>query len=230
MSNIGFRIYMQIERPSRELIKGFRGIPVANISDLMNRSSVMNSRIQKIGGRKLLGSAFTVKTRSGDNLMLHKALQMAEPGDVIVVDAGGELNQAITGEIMMATAQQRGIAGVVIDGAVRDVEALRLMEMPVYAAGVTPAGPYKNGPGEINVPVSIAGMVVHPGDILVGDGDGIVVIRPEDAEALIQKAQEKHQAERDIMKAIRERKRDYSWIEEELSNKKCEIIDGKYKL
>lgn len=225
MSNVGFRIYTQIKRPARDIIKEFRGIPVANISDLMNRSGVLDSRIQKIGGRKLLGSAFTVKTRSGDNLMLHKALQMAEPGDVIVVDAGGELKQAITGEIMMATAAQKGIAGVIIDGAVRDVEALQQMEMPIYAAGVTPAGPHKEGPGEINVPVSVGGVVIRPGDILVGDGDGVVVIRPEDVGDLIEKAHEKHKGERDIMKIIREGKRDYSWIDKELIAKKCEILD-----
>ncbi len=225
MSNVGFRIYTQIKRPARDIIKGFRGIPVANISDLMNRSGVLDSRIKKIGGRKLLGSAFTVKTRSGDNLMLHKALQMAEPGDVIVVDAGGELKQAITGEIMMATAAQKGIAGVIIDGAVRDVEALQQMEMPIYAAGVTPAGPHKEGPGEINVPVSVGGVVIRPGDILVGDGDGVVVIRPEDVGDLIEKAHEKHKGERDIMKIIREGKRDYSWIDKELIAKKCEILD-----
>ena len=225
MSNVGFRIYTQIKRPARDIIKGFRGIPVANISDLMNRSGVLDSRIKKIGGRKLLGSAFTVKTRSGDNLMLHKALQMAEPGDVIVVDAGGELKQAITGEIMMATAAQKGIAGVIIDGAVRDVEALQQMEMPIYAAGVTPAGPHKEGPGEINVPISVGGVVIRPGDILVGDGDGVVVIRPEDVGDLIEKAHEKHKGERDIMKIIREGKRDYSWIDKELIAKKCEILD-----
>ncbi len=225
MSNVGFRIYTQIKRPARDIIKGFRGIPVANISDLMNRSGVLDSRIKKIGGRKLLGSAFTVKTRSGDNLMLHKALQMAEPGDVIVVDAGGELKQAITGEIMMATAAQKGIAGVIIDGAVRDVEALQQMEMPIYAAGVTPAGPHKEGPGEINVPVSVGGVVIRPGDILVGDGDGVVVIRPEDVGDLIEKAHEKHKGERDIMKIIREGKRDYSWIDTELIAKKCEILN-----
>lgn len=226
MSNIGFRIYTQINRPAIDIIKGFRGIPVANISDLMNRSGVLDSRIQKIGGRKLIGPAFTVRTRAGDNLMLHKALQMAEPGDVIVVDGAGELSQAITGEIMMATAAQKGIAGVIIDGAVRDVEALRQMEMPIYAAGVTPAGPYKDGPGEINVPVSVGGVVIRPGDIIVGDGDGVVVIRPDDVGDLIEKAQAKHKGERDIMKNIREGKRDYSWIDKELANKNCEMIDG----
>ena len=229
MSNVGFRIYTQIKRPARDIIKGFRGIPVANISDLMNRSGVLDSRIKKIGGRKLLGSAFTVKTRSGDNLMLHKALQMAEPGDVIVVDAGGELKQAITGEIMMATAAQKGIAGVIIDGAVRDVEALQQMEMPIYAAGVTPAGPHKEGPGEINVPISVGGVVIRPGDILVGDGDGVVVIRPEDALELIEKTKKKQILEEKTMKEIAEGTRDSSWIDRELIAKGCEIVEDYYK-
>ena len=113
--------------------------------------------------------------------MLHKALELAQPGDVIVVDAQGDLSNAITGEIMMTQAAMSGVAGVVVDGAIRDSEAMRDLDMPVYAAGVTPKGPYKDGPGEINVPVTCGGVVVNPGDIVVGDADGIVIISPQDA-------------------------------------------------
>ena len=123
----------------------------------------------------MAGPALTVKTRPGDNLMLHKALDLAEPGDVIVVDAGGDLTNAIIGEIMSGYAASRGLGGIVINGAIRDAGALRRASFPVYAAGVTHRGPYKDGPGEINVPIAIDGMVIEPGDLIVGDEDGVLV-------------------------------------------------------
>ena len=115
--------------------------------------------------------------------MVHKAIDLAAPGDVIVVDAGGDLDQAIIGEIMSSWAAKRGVAGFVIDGAIRDAAALSQGDFPVYARGVTHRGPYKDGPGEINVPVSIGGMVVQPGDIIIGDADGLLAIPQADAEA-----------------------------------------------
>jgi regulator of RNase E activity RraA len=123
---------------------------------------------------KLAGPALTVKTRPGDNIMVHKALDLAEPGDVVVVDAGGDLTNAIIGEIMSAYAKQRGVAGIVINGAIRDADSIREGLFPVFAAGVTHRGPYKDGPGEINVPIAIDGMVIHPGTSLSG-GDGLCV-------------------------------------------------------
>lgn len=225
ISNVGFRVFTKIKRPDQQLVEGFRGLPTANIADMMNRSSVLDARIKKISKHNLLGTAFTVKTRAGDNLMFHKALAMAQPGDVIIVDAHGDMTNSITGELMMQTAIQKKLAGIVIDGAVRDIEALREMDLPIYAAGITPAGPYKEGPGEINVPLSIGSVVVRPGDILVGDEDGIVVVRPEDASELIEKTKQKHAAETEILKAIKAGTRDISWIDKELAAKGCEIID-----
>src|SRR5260370_23739552 len=109
--------------------------------------------------------AVTVRTRLVDNLLVHKALDLAEPGDLIVVDAGGDLTSAIIGELMVAHARKRGVAGFVIDGAIRDSAAIDAGVFPVFAAGVTHRGPYKDGPGEINVPVAIGGMVIEPGDL-----------------------------------------------------------------
>ena len=229
MANVGFRIFTKIHRPEKELIEEFRGMPVANIADCMNRMSVVDARIQKMSKGTLLGPAFTVKTRSGDNLMFHKALQMAQPGDVIVVDAHGDLTSAITGEIMMRTAIEKQVAGIIVDGAIRDVDTLKEMDLPIYAAGITPAGPYKDGPGEINVPVSIGSVVIRPGDILVGDGDGIVVIRPEDALELIEKTKKKQILEEKTMKEIAEGTRDSSWIDRGLTAKGCEIVEDYYK-
>ncbi|UXN06391.1 RraA family protein [Bartonella sp. HY761] len=229
MTNVGFRVFTKINRPAAELIEGFRGIPVANVADIMNRSCVLDARIQKISTPDLLGCAFTVKVRPGDNLMLHKALHMAQPGDIIVVDAHGDITNSITGELMMRTALTKKLGGVIIDGAIRDVATLSQLDMPIYAAGVTAAGPYKDGPGEIGTPISVGSVVVHPGDIIIGDDDGIVVVSPKEAPALIEKARKKHADEEAIIKAIEENTRDYSWIDRELEKKGCEIIDDYYR-
>ena len=226
MSNAGFRIYTKIRRPARELVEEFRGLPVANIADEMNRLFCVDARIKPLNHTPLLGTAFTVKAKVGDNLMFHKAIDMAQPGDGIVVDVQGDLTNSLTGEIMMRLAAKRGLAGVVVDGAVRDADALREMEFSVYAAGVTPKGPYKEGPGEINVPVSCGGVVVFPGDILVGDGDGIVVISPKDAPTVLEKAKKKLAQEQATFKAIEEGTLDRSAYSDEAFIKKgCEIID-----
>lgn len=190
-TNVGCRIFDNIRRPSHELIDKFKGIPSSNINDEMNRLYCMHEYIRLLNPRnsvQLLGVAFTVKVPQGENLMFHRALDMAQPGDVIVVDGGSGVNRALCGELMMTLAAYRGIAGVIIDGCIRDLDGIETLTMPVYARGVTPQGPWKNGPGEINVPVSCGGQVVLPGDILVGDRDGIVVIRPEDAAYVAEKA------------------------------------------
>lgn len=229
MSNLGCRVFTEINRPAKELVQAFAGIPAANIGDEMNRFFCVHARIKPYNKNPLLGTAFTVKTRPGDNLMLHKALEMAQPGDIIVVDAQGDVTNAITGEIMMLQATVNGLAGVVIDGAIRDAESISELSMPVYAAGVQPKGPYKDGPGEINVPVCCGGVVVQPGDILVGDADGIVVIPQEHAAEVLEKAKKKMANEQNILAGIRNKvQRDRSWIGKTLEKLNCEIIEGKY--
>ena len=224
MANAGFRIFTRINRPDPTLIEKFRGLPVANIGDSMNRAGLLDARLRRISRVDLLGPAFTVKSRAGDNLMLHKALEMAQPGDVIVFDGHGDLTTAITGELMMQIAVEKKLGGVIIDGAIRDLAALRELPLPIYAAGVTPAGPYKDGPGEINVPVSVGSVVIHPGDIIVGDEDGIVAIRPADAEVILGKTLKKQAAEVEKMAAIKARTVDVSWIDRELEARGCEFI------
>lgn len=195
-TNVGCRIYKEVKRPERELVEKFRGIPSSNIGDTMNRLSCMRSEIKAYTkGVTMLGTALTVKTPEGDNLLMHMAIQMAKPGDIIVVDAGGCMSRSLCGEMMVNQAMGKGIAGFVVDGCVRDVDCLEKTQFPVYAKGVTPQGPWKNGPGEINVPISCGGQVVFPGDILVGDGDGIVVIHPADAELIYEQAREKFSGE-----------------------------------
>ena len=224
MGNIGFRIYTAIKRPPRELVEQFAGIPVANFSDNMGRMACIDTAIKPFNGATLLGVAFTVKAPQGDNLMFHKALDMAEPGDVIAVDGEGDLSHSLCGEIMFTYAKSRGIAGFIIDGAIRDSYAIREMDFPVYARGVQPNGPYKNGPGEIGVPVCIGGRVVRPGDILYGDADGVVVIRPEDAEEMLIKGRAHNAMEQESFRQIAAGVYDRSWIDKALTEKGCEII------
>lgn len=225
MSNVGLRIFTKVNRPAKELIQEFAGIPVANIADMMNRMFCLDAKIRPVNTTPLLGPAFTVKSRPGDNLLLHKALDLAQAGDILVVDAQGDMSNSIIGELMVLWAKKRDLGGFVIDGAIRDVGTLKQMDIPIYAAGITPAGPYKDGPGEINVPVSCGGVVINPGDILVGDEDGVVVIKPEDAPELLKKAKAKNAGEQKTMEEIKNRKWDRTWVDKALAERGCEYID-----
>lgn len=187
----GFRIFTNVERPNRTLVERFRGIPSSNINDMMNRLYNTDASIKSLNHLPMLGTAITVRVPLGDNLMFHRALDIAQPGDVLVVDGGGCMERSLAGEIMITYAEKKGLAGIVVNGALRDLDGILRSSMPVYAKGITPQGPFKNGPGEINVPVCCGGVVVLPGDILVGDLDGVVVIRKDDAPYIIDKAQEK---------------------------------------
>lgn len=200
---IGCRIKKSFTRPDPALVEAFRGIPAANIDDCMNRMGSLSAPLEPMNKSPLLGVAFTVKCPAGDNLMFHKALDMAQPGDVLVIAAGGSISRALCGEIMVTYARSRGLAGFIIDGCVRDRDELaQFTDFPVYARGVVPNGPYKNGPGEINFPVSVGGQVICPGDILVGDGDSVVVIKPEEAEQLAKEAAAVHKKEEGQLEGI----------------------------
>jgi regulator of RNase E activity RraA len=169
----------------------------------------------------MAGVALTVKCRPGDNLMLHKAIDMVEPGDVIVVDAGGDLTNALMGELMLAYAVKKGVAGFVLNGAIRDADAFVETNLPTFAAGVTHRGPYKDGPGEINVPISLGGMVIAPGDIVIGNSDGVLGVPLADAEDILAKTEAKQDAELRQMKAIAEGSNDRSWVDAALKAKGC---------
>lgn len=209
----------------------FRDLPVANIADELNRLNCMAERMKPISKKALLGTAITVKSRIGDNLMIHKALEIAEPGDVIVVDGRGDLAHSFTGEIMMRYAMEKGLAGFVLDGAIRDVDALEQMNFSIYAAGVIPQGPYKDGPGEINVPISCGGVSVNPGDILIGDRDGIIVVNPKHAEYAARKGKAKLKQEQKTLESIQNRtwKHAEKYSDEILIKMGCDIIDEVYQ-
>jgi regulator of RNase E activity RraA len=222
---IGFRILPSGPKVSAALIESYRELPAANVSDSMSRLSAGGARIRPMhAGGVMCGPALTVKTRPGDNLMLHKALDMADPGDVIVADAGGDLTNALIGELMVAHAQFRQLGGIVLNGAIRDSAAIRAGTFPVFAAGVTHRGPYRDGPGEINVPIAIEGMVIHPGDLILGDGDGFVCIPRLEAGEVLVKAKAKHDAEGQQMAATRTGRSDRAWVDATLKKLGCEIV------
>jgi len=215
---IGFQICKRTRKVSADIVAKFRELPVANISDSMSRMTAAGAKLRPIhAGGVLAGPAFTVKTRPGDNLMVHKALDIAEPGDIVVVDGGGDLSNSLIGEMMTAHAQQRGIAGIVIYGAIRDYDVLHAGHYPVFAAGVTHRGPYKDGPGEINVPIAIDGMVIAPGDLVVGDGDGLVCVPYEQTAEVLKATEAKHAAELKQIEAIKAGKSDRAWVDAALT-------------
>lgn len=189
---VGLRVFTKVVRADKELIERFRGIPSSNINDMMNRLYCMNGSIRPYNKvTSMVGSAITVKAPIGDNMVFHKALDIAQPGDIIVVDGGGCCDRSLAGEIMITYAAKKGIAGIIVDGAMRDLDGIQNCPIPIYAKAITPQGPYKNGPGEINVPVCCGGVAVLPGDIIVGDADGVVVLRVDDAPYIIEKAEKK---------------------------------------
>jgi RraA family protein len=207
-------------RPDPRLVAEFAKTATAHLSDSMERLQASSAELRPMhAGGVLAGPAFTVKTAPGDNLLMHKALDMAKPGDVIVVDAGGFRDHAVIGDIMARWAARRGIAGIVAWGAIRDSAEIRAGSFPVYACAVTHRGPYKNGPGEINIPVAIAGMPVHPGDIIVGDADGIVAVPLEIAERVLASAKAIRQKEAVVMQQIDAGTLDRAWVDETLRRK-----------
>lgn len=224
MSNIGFRIF-PARRTPRTLTEMFRDLPTPNISDNMNRLFGAGELIRPVhGSAQLLGSAFTVKTRPGDNLIVHKAIDMLEPGDVLVIDAGGETTNAILGEIIMRMVMNRGATGVVVDGTVRDTEAFAEAEFPCFTKGSSHRGPYKDGPGEINVPVVVGRAVVNPGDVVVGDADGLVFVSPEEAEYLAKQTKEKNVQEMETMRQLDDGGVDRSWVDPALEQRGCQWV------
>lgn len=223
---IGFRILPRARAVSPGIVEQFRALPVANVSDSMGRLSAAGARLRPMHkGGGLAGPALTIKAPPGDNLMLHKAIQLARPGDVVVMDAGGELTNSLMGELMLTQFVGRGVAGIVINGAIRDAAFIRAHDMPVFAAGVTHRGPYKNGPGEINVAVAIDGMVVEPGDLVIGDEDGLLCVPFDQAEAVLGRARAKFDAEQKQMASILAGTHTAPWVDETLRANGCEFVE-----
>jgi len=208
------------KRPDPRLVAELAKMVTPHLSDSMERLYAGGPQLRPMHREgKLAGPAYTVKTTPGDNLLVHKALDSAQKGDVIVVDAGGICENAIIGELMMSRARQRGVAGIVIWGAIRDSAEIAAGTYPVYASGVTHRGPYKNGPGEINVPINMGGMAVNPGDIIIGDADGLVAIPQDQAERVLASAKSILEKETAAMKEIVAGTVDRSWVDKALREK-----------
>ena len=197
------------------LLAALREMPVAALSDNMHRNigTVGLHPYHRPAKQTMAGTAVTARSRRGDNLTYLRALEFCRPGDVLVIDGGGDLDNAAVGGILSFYAASIGVVGLVIDGAIRDVAEIRERDFPVYARGVTHRGPYKDGPGEINVPVSVGGMVVNPGDIVVGDQDGLLAIPPADVEAVLDGARQTLVNEANTMRAMKEGRWDRSFID-----------------
>lgn len=222
---IGFRVSRPKRRVSVDTVAKFKALPTANVSDCMSRLSAFGAALRPLhgGGTVLAGPAMTVRTRPGDNLMIHKAIDIAEPGDVVVVDAGGDLTNALIGELMIAHARQRDLAGFVINGSVRDSDWIARHDFPVFAAGVTNRGPYKDGPGEVGRSISIDGTVIEAGDLVLGDADGLVAVGFEETDTVFAAASAKQAAETAQMEAILAGKNKRAWVDEALNRLGCAV-------
>ena len=215
-------VIRHIERVDPGVVAQAAQYPSSILADVAGRRGAMHGRIAPLApSMKFAGPALTVEVRPGDNLMIHKALTMAQPGDVIVVDAGGDLTNALFGEIMTATAVAIGVAGIVLNGAVRDAHEIGQGEFPLYAAGVTHRGPYKDGPGEINVPIAIDGMVIEPGDLMLGDADGLLCVPYDSLQSVLEATLQKMAAEKKMLADIAAGKLDTAWIDATLRRIGC---------
>jgi regulator of RNase E activity RraA len=185
-------IRRDFERVSPEVVRKASSFAASVLADVAGRRGTLAGRIAPLSpSTRLAGPAFTIEVRQGDNLMIHAAMLMAKPGDILVVDGKGDRTCALMGSVMIRACRKLGIAGVVLDAAVRDTEELRELGFPVYSVGANPNGPTKFVPGRINWPISCGGVAINPGDLIVGDADGVVAIEREKAESVLDLAARK---------------------------------------
>lgn len=204
----------EYQKVSSAQVAAAAGMPASIISDVSGRRGALDGRIRTmVPGARLCGPALTVEVRPGDNLMIHAALVLAQAGDVLVIDGKGCMTSALMGELMCAHAQAAGIAGVVIDGAVRDVAELRVGDLPVFACGSSPNGPTRGLAGRIGYPVSVGGVSIMPGDLMLGDDDGVVTSSREGLDQILALASRKIAAEAQRLQDIGEGRLVYGWLE-----------------
>ncbi len=229
---VGKRIYLKRQLPDPQLMMQFKSIPASNTADVMGRSCAMHPRIHLVSSpleQMMVGPAFTVKARAGDNLALHAALNFCQEGDVLVVSNEGDDSRALMGEIMMAYLKHtKKVAGIVLDGPIRDIDEIGKWDFPVYCTGTTPGGPYKDGPGEVNVPIACGNISVNPGDIILGDPDGVIVIPQKDMAVILENAKAFQEADEKKLAAAKNGTANRLWVEKSLNEKEFEIIDDVY--
>ena len=222
----GFRLRYEIERPDPETVSGLSRHQTPDISDLMNRLYAMEPEIRNMTDPdlRLVGPACTVKVYPGDNLMVHKALDIAQPGDVIVVDTSSSSLTAVLGDLVCTKARHRGIAGFIVDGLIRDLPAIkRLGDFPVFARDVTPKGPLHRGPGEIGYPISCGGIVVNPGDVVVADLNGVVIVPRDISDELLARLDSKAAKESDYVTAVARGDFNNDWVDAMLEASGVEV-------
>lgn len=206
-------IIKDFPRVGADIVRRAAALQPAILADVAGRRGALSGRIRPLHpGMKLAGTALTVEVRPGDNLMIHAAISLAKPGDVLVIDGKGDLSSALMGTIMMNACRKLGIAGVVMDGAARDSVEIIEMDYPVFAAGTNPNGPTKNVPGRIGHPVSVGGVTVYPGDFVIGDADGVVVVEREKIEGLLPAAEKKVRDEAARIAAIQAGDTEAKWL------------------
>ena len=231
--SVGKRIYLKRNMPDPEIMAEFKNIPASNTGDVMGRSCAMNPRIKLVSSpvdQMMVGPALTVKCRAGDNLTLHAALNICQEGDVLVVSNEEDDTRALMGEIMMAYLRYtKKVAGIILDGPIRDIDEIGKWDFPVYCTGTTPGGPYKEGPGEVNVPIACGGISVNPGDIILADPDGVIVIPRQDAPEILEAAKEFQAADESKLLAAKNGTAKRAWVERTLEEKGYEIIDDVYR-
>jgi len=220
----GFRIREDFKRPSKKMIEEYSQFETPDISDMLNRMYAINTGIRNMANHEsICGPVCTVKVFPGDNLMVHKVLDIAKPGDVVVIDAGGSKSNAVLGDLISRKAKHRGIAGFVIDGLIRDVPDVREVGIPVFARGETPIGPLHRGPGEINYSISCGGIVINPGDIIVGDRSGLVVVRQEFAEDTLAKLYVQQKSLESYVEGVKRGEFSNQWVDNYLDSVDCVV-------
>jgi RraA family protein len=223
----GFRAQQHRDRLPSDLVEAFGTFETPDVSDLLNRLYTMATGIRPLtpNATRIAGLACTVKVFPGDNLMVHKALDIAKPGDVVVVDTSGSRENAVLGDLVSTKAKYRGIAGFIIDGLVRDLPGMRQAGLPVYARGVTPFGPLHRGPGELNYTVSCGGIVVNPGDIIAADTNGVVVVRQEFAEDILGRLVQNKERMAQYLADVARGEFSNDWVDDQLARDGCIFND-----
>ena len=224
-TTIGFRIYLNTARPAPGCVAAFQGVPTGNVCDAMDRMGALDYHIKPLAPHMAMaGPALTVRTRPGDNLMVWKAIDVAQPGDVLVIATYAYTTASTFGERVVLAAKAKGIAGIVCDGMCRDASGIRATGLPTFVTGTVPSSPGKDGPGEIGGPVSCGGIVVHPGDLIVGDEDGVVVVPLADAPAVAERLQAVFDKEAHMAADLAAGRLVPEWVDAALAAKGCEII------
>jgi regulator of RNase E activity RraA len=219
----GFRIKLDFPRLPAALMAEFLDFDTPDISDLLNRLYALDPAITCLTGsrHRLCGPACTVRVFPGDNLMVHKSLDVARPGDVVVVDSGRSSGNAVLGDLVSTKAKHRRIAGFLVDGLIRDLPGIIDLDFPVFARGTTSIGPLHRGPGEINYPICCGGVVVNPGDVVVGDAAGVVVIPREIAFELLQRLRAHQATNAAYLAGVKRGEFSNAWVDRILDEAGC---------